>query len=230
MIDSFLTVVLTSAAVSALLSGLAITLFKDLLSERMKAAIKAEYDEKLENHKAQLQAANDRELETLKVKLKAEADVEQERLKSQLQITAAQENTTFTRLHERRVEAMEVTFNHLLPVRDAVGQYIQMYQPVGGPTDKEMLEQVSKRYGAFKAVFVQKQLFLPRHVAEALEKLDAKFLEVTNQFTSVVKADPRNPKPLLWVQLVEQFRTDIDLAIEELLEDMRVALGDKKPQ
>ncbi len=219
-----------TSGVSVLLSGLVITLFKDLLSERMKAAIKAEYDEKLESYKAQLRAANDRELETLKVKLKAEADLEQERLKSRLQIIAAQENTTFIKLHERRVEAIEATFNHLLPVRNAVGQYIRPFQSVGGPTDEQMLEAASRKYNAFKAFFVEKQLFLPRHVAAAVEKLDETFRSVTNQFTMVVLADPKNPNAQLWIKLVEQFGTEIDLAIEELLEDMRVALGDKKPE
>ena len=226
MVQDWAQVVLTSATVSVILGGIAGTLFKTLLTERLKGAIKAEYDEKLESHKAQLSSSNSKELEVLKAQLKGHADVEVEQLKSQLQIQAAQQNLTFQRLHERRVEAIDGVHNSLIPVRDAVGRYINVFQPVGA-SDQEHLHAVEKAYADFKAKFLQKQLFLPRHIASALAHLDQTFLQVTNQFTIIVKADAKSPNTQMWIQLVERFKTDVDEAIERLHEDMRVALGDK---
>ena len=80
MLDDWAQTVLTSATATVVLGGVAATLFKSLLTERLKAAIKAEYDEKLESHKAQLQSSNSKELEVLKAQLKGHSDLELEQL------------------------------------------------------------------------------------------------------------------------------------------------------
>ena len=215
----------TSATVTVVLSGIAAALFKNLLSERLKAAIKAEFDEKLESHKAQLQSSNSKELEILKAQLKSHADVEVEQLKSHLQIQAAQQNLTFTRLHERRVDAIDVVHSKLIAVRDAVGRYINAFQPLG-VSDLDNLKTVEAAYNEFKPIFVEQQLFLPRNIASSVERLEETFLQLTNHFTMVVKADAKNPNTELWLKLIERFKTDVDFAIGKLHEDMRLALGD----
>lgn len=68
--------IISSAAVSGLLSAGLIWLSKTWIAERMKNAIKHEYDEKLETHKALL---------------KAQSDVSLERLRCDLQIAATQQ-------------------------------------------------------------------------------------------------------------------------------------------
>lgn len=223
MFEEIVIPILTSAAVT----GIAFALFKDMLSTRLKAAIENEYAGKLENLKAQLKASNDAEIETLKVRLKAEADIQQEKLKSQLQIVAAQENATFIRLHERRVDAIEHVFNSLLVVRDAVGRYINAYQPAGAPSDNENLKLVQAAYDEFKPSFVKNQIFLPRHIAAAVSDIDQTFLNITNQFTLIVKANTQISNTDLWIKLIERFQTEVTQALESLNEDMRVALGDK---
>lgn len=201
-------------------------MFKNLLTERLKAAIKTEYDEKLESHKAQLQSSNSKELEILKAQLKGHADVEIEQLKSSLQVQSAQHNLKFTRLHERRVDAIDLVYSELIAVRDAVGGYISAFQPVG-TNEQEQLNAVQTAYNSFKPTFVKHQLFLPRNIASAIEKLDQTFLQLTNQFTIVVKADAKSPNTDLWMKLIERFKTDVDEALKRLHEDMRLALGDK---
>lgn len=225
MLGDWVTTVLTSATAAALLTGLAITLFKDLLTERLKGVIKSEYDAKLESHKAQLQSSNAKELEVLKVQLKAHADVELEQLKSQLQLQTAQQSLTFSRLHEKRVEAIASVHQSLLPVRDAVEAYIAAFQPVGS-SDEANLQNVQTSYTEFKSIFARHQIFLPRDIASAVSGLDRTFVQVTNQFTLVVKARPTNPQTDLWIKLVERFQTDANETIAKLQEDMRTALGD----
>ena len=144
---------------------------------------------------------------------------------SHLQIQAAQQNLTFTRLHERRVTAIDLVHGKLISVRDSVGKYINAFQPVGA-TDDENLKSAVSAYNDFKGAFVQHQLFLPRDIAKAVAQLDETVIQITNQFTMVVKANPNNPGTELWMKLLERFKTDIDGAIERLHEDMRVALGD----
>jgi hypothetical protein len=56
---------LTSGAVSALILWIS----KEWLTEKLRARIKGEYDEKLESHKAQLKVQNDVQIEQLKSQL-----------------------------------------------------------------------------------------------------------------------------------------------------------------
>lgn len=101
----WLTAALTSTVVSTALVGILVFLFQNLLIQRLQAAVRLEYEQKLETHKA---------------KLKAESDVAQERLRAQLQIDAAKANVTFIRLHERRFESIETVYDKLQAVYHAL--------------------------------------------------------------------------------------------------------------
>jgi hypothetical protein len=86
-----LVTILSSAAVSAALSGALVWLLQNWISERLKNAIKHEYDAKLETHKAQLKAAFDVDVEAHKAKLAAENAAATERLKAELQLAHLRE-------------------------------------------------------------------------------------------------------------------------------------------
>src|SRR5262245_20758283 len=83
---TILTSIVGSSGVAAAVSWVMNT----LVAEKVRNAIKHEYDEKLESHKAQLKAAMDIELEGYKAKLSAENAAAIERLKSQLLIAASE--------------------------------------------------------------------------------------------------------------------------------------------
>ncbi|MFT7229330.1 MAG: endonuclease YncB(thermonuclease family) [Methylophilaceae bacterium] len=87
----FIIEIITSATVAGLLTAALVWLTKSVISERLKNAIKNEYDQKLETHKAEL---------------KSTSNIEIEKLKSQLGIIAAQGNFKFTKLHEKRADAI----------------------------------------------------------------------------------------------------------------------------
>ncbi|WP_027803761.1 hypothetical protein [Paraburkholderia dilworthii] len=60
---------ISSASVSAALSGVLVFLARNWIAERLKRAIGAEYDSKPELHKAQLQASSAERLESFKTQL-----------------------------------------------------------------------------------------------------------------------------------------------------------------
>ncbi|MCW5637152.1 MAG: hypothetical protein KIT17_27740 [Rubrivivax sp.] len=226
--EDWLRLVLTSATVTVVLGGVAAALFKTLLTERLRAAIRAEYDAKLESHKAQLQSSNSKELEVLKAQLKGLADVELEQLKSQLQVQAAQQSMKFSRLHERRITAIDAVHAKLDPVSDAIGIYIAMFQPAGADPSAQ-LSAVETAYKDFKSAFAAHQLFLPRDIADAVEALDRSFVQITNQFTMVVRPKSNEPNVDHWMQLLQRFEGEVANARRHLQESMRLALGDAPP-
>ena len=62
MLTDFALTVISSAAVSLALSGLLLWITKTWIGERLKGAIKDEYNTKLESHKAQVKAEFDTQL------------------------------------------------------------------------------------------------------------------------------------------------------------------------
>jgi hypothetical protein len=93
---------------------------QELLSERLKNAIKHEYDVRLESHKAVLQA---------------ESGAEIERLRAELSIAAAQRNVTFSKLHERRLAVIAATYAKLDAAYVAIVDYVDPVE-IGGARRK----------------------------------------------------------------------------------------------
>ncbi|WP_157835251.1 hypothetical protein [Xanthomonas sp. SHU 199] len=115
-----------SGALSLALSGALFWLLRSWISERLKSAIKHEYDEKLESHKAQLQA---------------QAAVETERLRSQLSIQATEHAVRFQRLHEKRAEVVEQLYSLLTEAYRKASTFASPVELNGGPgKDEQYIE------------------------------------------------------------------------------------------
>src|SRR5207244_3321243 len=101
---------------------------KEWISERMKNAIKHEYDQKLEAHRARLKAVVDTEIETLKAKLEAENARAQEQLKADLQIAASEHQIRFEKLHEKVAQTVAGSYARLQALWDAVQNYTSILE------------------------------------------------------------------------------------------------------
>src|SRR4051812_21797780 len=110
---SDLVTILSSAGVSAILAAAMVFLAKNWISERLKAAIKSEYDQQLESHKSQL---------------KAQGDTQLEQFKAQLHIAAAERSIRLTRVFEKTVETVSGTYERLLAFHDAVAEYTNVFE------------------------------------------------------------------------------------------------------
>lgn len=227
MFESWVKTLLESATVAAVLGGIAMFLFKSAITERLKNAIKAEYDEKLESHKAQLQASNSKEIEVLKAQLKGRADLELEQLKSTLQVQAAQRSLAFGKLHERRVEAIHQTYKLIRALQRAVGLYIAAFRLVGDDGEADRLNAVVAAHDALRDHIVANALFLTRSISAKVAALEAEFRRITNQFTLVVKAHGDQPNTSLWMKLLGDFDGTVSDAANSVEEEMRIALGDE---
>jgi hypothetical protein len=113
MMFEFLVQLITSAAVSTVLAAALVWLSRLWISERLKSAIKSEYEQKLETHKAQL---------------KAQSDIEIERLRSQLSIAATEHQVRFSRLHEKRAEVVAETYKLLLDLHQRLANYVSIIE------------------------------------------------------------------------------------------------------
>jgi len=244
-ITDFFVAIISTAAVTATLCGLLLWLTKTWVSERLKNAIKAEYeiklethkaqikadyDQKLETHKAQIKADYDQKLEAYKTQLKSQADVEIEKLKSSLSVIAAEQNTKFGMLHERRVQVIAETYSRLIELHSCLADYVTISEISGVPTREERRNSMAAAFAKFRPYFTQNKIFLPKLVADVIQKIEIEMVQAGNLFTFMVDL-PETPDVDRWIKITAQVNDEIGLALTGLEEAMRSALGDKsEPQ
>lgn len=107
--------IITSLASSGLLSVALIFLFRNWISERIKASIQNEYDQKLETHKAQL---------------RSQAETELVHLKAPLEIAAAERSVRFSHVFENTAKTVVTVHQKLLELETALESYIQSVEPI----------------------------------------------------------------------------------------------------
>jgi hypothetical protein len=200
--------VLTSAAVSAALTGFLVWLTKTWIGERLKNAIKAEYDQQLETHKAQLKTAS---------------DVEVERLKAQLSLDASERIVLFTRLQERRFEVIAETYALLRALHEA----IRTYKPF---TEPEKDERVTNAFNALRMYYPKKDIFLPASTAEKITAIHDELVKIFEEYRGEKKETPAGIMAASFVRRVFSARAQLNrqmaVALAELANELRTLLGD----
>lgn len=152
----FLLSILASAATGALLSAAVAWLCKSWISERLKAAIQHEYNEKLE---------------TFKIKLQADSAIEMEKLRSQLNVNAAERQIQFTGLYETRGQVITHLYN-LLVVAHREGTAFA--SPILGVYNRQFQERYQSTHAAIIGLvsyFDAHRIYIPLDLCMLLEQL-----------------------------------------------------------
>lgn len=212
MQSDFILQVITSSFAGFSASAIIIWLSKQWISERLKNAIRAEYDLKLATHEAQL---------------KAQSDVEIEKLRSQLNLVALEHNVVFSKLHEKRGEAISEIYAHLIKVNQCLSEYVKSIELVGEKPREERYNDLADAHKMFFESFTAKAIFLPEQTARKLEELNKAFVQTGNQFRLIV-LNPNNPSPhQMWSEIGERLEGPVRNSMRELEAEFRRLLGDK---
>ena len=155
--------IISSGVFATALTGALAFLGRNWISERLKASIQHEYDQKLETHKAQL---------------KSQTEAEIIRLKAQLEIAAAERSFRFSHVFERTADTIAATHQKLLELQKAADDYTQQ-MPTPGQEKEQFLRLFQEKSEAFQEYFPPKRLYLPKDTAskvrdfyQALQKTD----------------------------------------------------------
>ena len=206
--------IFTTLMVSILGTGLINFIFRTWISERIKNAIKSEYDQKLETHKAIL---------------KSQSDVEIERLKSQLALVGIEHQIRFSKLHEMRAEIVADTYEKLKDLHYKLGEYVQIFEPAGGKPKNERRQSAYDSHETFRSYFQTKLIFFPKATADKLEKINQDLVRAFNNFAFGVEMAPQmggNPAEK-WIEVFEAVTGEIRDALAEIEVEFRELLGEK---
>ena len=207
MPDIFIQLV-SSAAISAVLSGLVVWLTKSWISERLKSSIKNEYDQKLETHKAQLKAAS---------------DIESERLRSQLSIAATERQVKFSRLHDKRAEVIAELHGKLVQVHWDAESFVSPVESDGEPTKKEKFVTAMNAMADFYRFFEKIKIYLPVALCAALDNFVVNMRQKVMGFGLYARLDEDGlsqqsyeAKHKAWIDSSQHFHEQVPLARKAL--------------
>lgn len=203
---------LSSATIGGVVAAIVVWLAKLSLSERIKAAIKSEYDEKLETHKAQL---------------KAQSEVEIERLRSRLQSASLEHEIRFSGLYEMRANAISDTYSCLKEMYFRLADYVKLFEPAGGSTQQERFERLVESYQQFREAYSKKLICFPTSTADKLEAIDRSCSEAGMEFRDLVEPQSLPDRTKRWIEIHKRVSTDIDAALRELEAEFRRLLGEE---
>ena len=203
-----------SVVSSALVSGVVIWLSKTWISERLKNAIKNEYDQKLETHKAQL---------------KATSDIELEKLRSGLNILALERQIEYSKLYEMRANAITEVYRLLKDIYLSFFEYTKMWVPAGDLSIDERRIKAAEAYNKYVPVYHHKKIFIPKKTAEGIESLNQELLHVYTDFFYGVEHLPNGKeKTDNWKNAFEKLNGPISKSLSDLENDFRSLLGEKE--
>lgn len=208
--------ILSSVAFSGLLSAALVFLSKTWISERLKGAIKNEYDQKLETHKAQL---------------KAQSDVSLEEFKAKLQLAASERNIRLTRVFEDTVEAISGTYTRLLALFDAVAHYTSIVEWQSTPPKEERRKVVGETYKELLDFYRPRRPFLPKRVIQKIDELRNRLDKTAIDFMFGVekggdaRAIRKGEDKDTWMAANKVMTEEVPKLLEVLDDDLRKTLG-----
>lgn len=231
--NEFALSILSSAAVSATLSGLVIWLTKTWISERLKSSIKNEYDEKLETHKAQLKAQTDTETERLKAQLKAQSDAETEKLKAQLNVTSAEHQIRFSGLHAKRAEVIAEIYASLVQAHWDGASFASPAEFSGEPSKREKYATAMESLTKFYRTFERNRIYLPEKVCLLIDPLIESMRSKVIIYGTYLDYDTPGAldetlreKHRVWMESWKFFEKEVPIARRALEQELRSLLGD----
>lgn len=204
--------ILSSLTFSGLLTGAIVFLSKNWIAERLKNAIKHEYDQKLETHKAQL---------------KAVSDVELEHLRSRLHVAASERSIRLSKIFEETAETVAATYAKLIALSDAVASYVNVATWEGEPSKAEKRKFVGEKYQEFLDYFRPRRLFIPKDTAKRIDEFHRKLAEMTREFFWKVEKEDGGKRGDLdvWMKTHETMQQEVPQLLDLLEDDFRRALG-----
>lgn len=206
--------ILTAIVSSTLVTGVIVWLTKSWISERLKNAIRHEYDQKLESHKSQL---------------RYQADSELEKIKAELQIEAAKHNIQFAKIFEEIANTVIEIYAKLVVFKDAVGEYVSIIEWEGGTPKEERRKAADDKMKDFLAYYKSRKIYLPESTAKMVDEFWQGLYEISIDFMFGVEQgrdERRNSNEKdAWIEAHNYMSKHIPEVLSKLEKEFRRILG-----
>jgi len=148
-------------------------------------------------------------------------------LRSQLSIAAAERQFRFSKLHEKRADAIAEAYALLKLFVSALAHYVKVIESADDPSREDRNKRVIETGNAFLLYYSSKRIFIPVSVAKKIDEIVKTLREAHFQFSYLVDV-PERPDFQKWVDIFEKINGLSDKALFELENDFRKLLGDEE--
>ena len=202
-------------------------LSKTWLSERLKASIKHEYDQKLETHKSQLALDNAKDLDSVRNELKAATNTEAEKLRPSLNMVAKEHEIKFSGLHEKRAETIAEGYSLLSDLHYKLADYVKVFESAGEPARPERQKVAAIAFDKFQDFYREKKIFFAKSIENKIDEINKDLRNAYIEFTYNVDTEPPDGERIkTWFEISKRVSEDITSTLDELRQDFREELGD----
>jgi len=207
----------TSAGTSVLLLAALGWLLRSWIAERLKSAVKHEYDERLESHKAQLKVDYDKEIA---------------RLNFQFTQTTIEHQVRFSGLYAKRADVISHAYSLLVKAHREAHYFASPIQYLGGPEVENQYVAAMNALSTFFDYFDENQLWLPTSVCTKINPLVDGMREKIVMYgvyrqmpEEEMPAETRRLKEEAWQATWKYFREEMPAARTALEEELRSLLA-----
>lgn len=123
-----------------------------------------------------------RDIEQFKSDLKTNHDRALERLRADLRIQAFERETTFSRLHDKRVQVIEELYKRISAVSRAMHQLINDIQAKDGPSLRARADAAANAGDDFLEYYLQHQIYFDEALCEKLQVFNDKIFDAWSKF------------------------------------------------
>lgn len=165
----------------------------------------------------------------IETEIKAQSESELEKLRSTLAIAAAERNVRFTKLHERRAEAIAETYRLLRQLHSRLAEYVKVFEPAGDRPKEERRHEVAEAHKLFFDYYMANRIFLSKAAVEKIEQINQSSKKAFFEFfygVEMVQAARGNGTDK-WMEIFTHVSEQMPVALEELEDEFRKLLGDE---
>ncbi len=169
-----------------------------------------------------------RDVERFRADLKASHDTAIEHLRADLRIQAFERETTFSRLHDKRVQVIEELYKRISVVSLAMNRLMTQTQMKEGPSPQEQAQTAADAADAFLEYYLQNQIYFDEALCDRLQAFNEKMYGAWIDFgISKLLVDSPSDSTERWQIAWQAISEDLPKFRKEIEHSFRSLLGQK---
>lgn len=214
----FLVSILSSTAVSAVLSLVLNFFLRDVIGKK----IQAEHDQELQAFKNE----QERELTRLTAELHTAGDRAHANLEARLEVAVTKHQLRFESLHNKSGEVVGHVYEQLARLKKATVQFVRQQYECSEEAEKQRCEEVNEASKEFFDYFEAKRIYLDKECALDIDKLHQSFKRLIENFHYGTSRPTEDGVTLQkWDIAKNAFEQDLTPLLDHLEEKFRVLVG-----
>jgi len=168
-----------------------------------------------------------KDVENFKEQLKAANALELERLRSELAIHALEHEVKFRRIDEKVAKHLNIIYQRLFKLYEAVGKFVSIIDFAGEPTKEEKLEIATQYNTEFWNYFLHNRVYVPPTLYKQIREFGELITKIANDFGRGLENEKRglSAGESHWLSAYEDMKERATPMFTALVDEIQRRLG-----